>query len=61
MSSTALATNVPACPRWSVRDVLAHLATVAEDAVAGRLSPPPSEDETDHLVVFGPASCDVVE
>jgi hypothetical protein len=40
------AANVPACPRWSVRDVLAHLAVVAEDVVAGLLSGPPSDDET---------------
>ena len=46
MAASALAANVPACPRWSVRDVLAHLAAVAEDAVAGRLSGPPSEEET---------------
>jgi uncharacterized protein (TIGR03083 family) len=46
MAASALAANVPACPRWSVRDVLAHLAAVAEDAVGGRLSGPPSEDET---------------
>jgi uncharacterized protein (TIGR03083 family) len=46
MATSALAANVPACPRWSVRDVLAHLAAVAEDAVAGRLSGPPSEEET---------------
>lgn len=26
---------VPACPEWTVRDLLAHLAGVAEDAVAG--------------------------
>jgi uncharacterized protein (TIGR03083 family) len=46
MGGSALAANVPACPRWSVRDVLSHLAAVAEDAVAGLLSGPPSEDET---------------
>ena len=46
MGGSALAANVPACPHWSVRDVLAHLAAVAEDVVAGRLSGPPSEDET---------------
>ncbi|MBO0804867.1 MAG: maleylpyruvate isomerase family mycothiol-dependent enzyme [Nocardiopsaceae bacterium] len=37
---------VPACPGWSVRDVLAHLAAVAEDSVAGRLTRPPTEEET---------------
>ncbi len=29
--------GVPACPRWTVRQVVAHLAGVAEDWVAGRL------------------------
>ncbi|HUK69569.1 MAG TPA: maleylpyruvate isomerase N-terminal domain-containing protein [Streptosporangiaceae bacterium] len=38
--------RVPACPAWSVRDVVAHLAAVADDAVAGRLTGPPSEAET---------------
>ncbi|HEY6277021.1 MAG TPA: maleylpyruvate isomerase family mycothiol-dependent enzyme [Streptosporangiaceae bacterium] len=46
MAETALAANVPACPSWSVRDVLAHLTAVAEDVVAGRLSGPPTEEET---------------
>lgn len=30
-----LATVVPACPDWTVRDLLGHLAGVAEDAVGG--------------------------
>ncbi|WP_426574521.1 maleylpyruvate isomerase family mycothiol-dependent enzyme [Aquihabitans sp. McL0605] len=30
-----------ACPGWRVRDVLAHLVGIIEDAVAGRLSGPP--------------------
>jgi uncharacterized protein (TIGR03083 family) len=30
-----LATPVPACPDWTVRDVLAHLAGVAADATTG--------------------------
>lgn len=29
--------EVPACPGWSARDVVAHLAGLAEDWVAGRL------------------------
>jgi uncharacterized protein (TIGR03083 family) len=37
---------VPACPLWSVRDVLAHLTAVAEDVVAGRLTGPPTDVET---------------
>ncbi len=34
---TALDETVPACPEWTVREVLAHLAGLAEDWVAGRL------------------------
>ncbi len=44
--STALATPVPACPGWLVQDVVAHLAAVVEDALAGRLTGPPSEEQT---------------
>lgn len=38
----ALETPVPACPGWSVRDVVAHLAANA----AGELTTPPTEEET---------------
>lgn len=31
-----LGTQVPACPQWSVRDLAAHLAGVAEDSLHGR-------------------------
>jgi hypothetical protein len=37
----ALETPVPACPGWSVADVVAHVAAVAEDVPAGRLTGPP--------------------
>src|SRR5438552_3150941 len=30
-------TPVPACPGWSVRDVVAHLTGIVDDALAGRL------------------------
>jgi uncharacterized protein (TIGR03083 family) len=33
----ALDENVPACPQWTARQVIAHLAGLAEDWVAGRL------------------------
>jgi uncharacterized protein (TIGR03083 family) len=46
LGDAELAAPVPACPAWEVRDVLAHLAAVAEDAAAGRLTRPPSEDVT---------------
>src|SRR4051812_2600102 len=31
------ATPVPACPDWSVHDVVAHLVGVVDDVLAGRL------------------------
>jgi Mycothiol maleylpyruvate isomerase N-terminal domain len=37
---------VPACPSWSVHDVLAHLTAVVEDVMAGRIKGPPSSEET---------------
>ena len=46
LDGAALATPVPACPGWEVQDVVAHLAAVVEDALAGRLTGPPSEAET---------------
>jgi uncharacterized protein (TIGR03083 family) len=46
LDEAELAAPVPACPRWSVQDVVAHLLAVTEDALAGRLTGPPSEAET---------------
>jgi uncharacterized protein (TIGR03083 family) len=46
LDDTALATPVPACPGWLIGDVVAHLAAVVEDALAGRLTGPPSEEQT---------------
>jgi uncharacterized protein (TIGR03083 family) len=40
------AAPVPACPGWSVRDVLAHLAAIAEDGRAGLLTGPPDDAQT---------------
>lgn len=37
---------VAACPGWRVRDVLAHLAGIPEDVAAGRISGPPTTDQT---------------
>jgi len=36
---------VAACPRWTVRDVAAHLAAVAEEVVCGRLTGPPTDEQ----------------
>ena len=46
LDAAALRTMVPACPLWAVRDVLAHLTAITEDALAGRLSGPPDEEFT---------------
>jgi len=46
LDEAGLGTAVPACPGWSVADVIGHLAAIPEDALAGRLTGPPSEDET---------------
>lgn len=46
LDDAACSTAVAACPGWSVRDVVAHLAAVAEDWVSGRLAGPPTDDET---------------
>ncbi|WP_458316930.1 maleylpyruvate isomerase N-terminal domain-containing protein [Mycolicibacterium brisbanense] len=46
MTEDAWEVNVPACPLWSVRDVVAHMTAVAEDWAAGTLTPPPSDAET---------------
>ena len=46
LSETGQAAPVPACPGWSVRDVLAHLAAIAGDASTGLLAGPPDDAET---------------
>jgi uncharacterized protein (TIGR03083 family) len=39
-------TPVAACPRWSVRDVVAHLTAVADDWGKGILTGPPTDEQT---------------
>jgi hypothetical protein len=47
VDDAALKTVVETCPDWSVRDVVAHLAAVAEDVASGRLGPAlPTDEET---------------
>jgi uncharacterized protein (TIGR03083 family) len=46
LDAGALDRPVPACPGWAVRDVVAHLTAIPEDAIAGRLTGPPTEEET---------------
>lgn len=52
--------QVPACPGWSVRDVVSHMTAVAQDWAAGRLSGAPTDEETaEHVARF--RSCDEAE
>jgi Mycothiol maleylpyruvate isomerase N-terminal domain len=46
LSIEELATPVVATPGWSVADVVAHLTGIVEDALAGRLSGPPNDEQT---------------
>lgn len=41
---------VQACPRWSVHDVIGHLVAIAEDVLAGRLTGPPTDEQTEAQV-----------
>ena len=46
LDDAELHTAVPACPGWSVLDVVAHLAAVADDWGQGRLTGAPTDEET---------------
>jgi uncharacterized protein (TIGR03083 family) len=46
LDDAAWRTAVAACPGWRVRDVVAHLAAVAEDWASGRLAAPATDEET---------------
>jgi len=46
LDADALAAPVPACPGWSVRDVVGHLAASVTWAAEGRMSGPPSDEQT---------------
>jgi hypothetical protein len=59
LDEVELGAPVPACPGWSVADVIGHLAAIPEDALAGRLTGPPSEEETAAQVYRPPASSGV--
>jgi uncharacterized protein (TIGR03083 family) len=45
------ATPVPACPAWSVHDLIAHLSGTAEALTAGDMPPPVARQWIDRLVV----------
>lgn len=40
------ARTVPGCPKWTVKDTVAHLAANAADEVAGRLTGVPDDEQT---------------
>lgn len=45
--------EVPACPGWSIRDVVAHLTAVAQDWAARTLSGAPTDEQTaEHIARF---------
>ena len=41
---------VPACPGWSVHDVVGHLVGIIEDGAAGRIQGIPSPEQTEEQV-----------
>jgi hypothetical protein len=55
LDDTALNTMVATCPAWSVRDVVAHLAAVAEDIASGPSATglPTSEETAAQVARFG--------
>lgn len=46
LSPGELATAVPSCPGWSVRDVLGHVAGITDDALHGRIKGIPDDAQT---------------
>jgi uncharacterized protein (TIGR03083 family) len=50
LSDEQLATPVPAAPGWDVHDVLAHVAAIPTDALAGRLTGIPTDEFTSEQV-----------
>ncbi|BBY17439.1 DinB family protein [Mycolicibacterium litorale] len=46
LDDAAWAAAVPTCPGWTVRDVVAHVAAVAEEWVDGRLAGVPTDAQT---------------
>ncbi|MGH1491232.1 MAG: maleylpyruvate isomerase family mycothiol-dependent enzyme [Acidimicrobiales bacterium] len=45
LSDEELARSADACPGWSVADVVGHCTGIVEDALAGRLSGPPTDEQ----------------
>lgn len=46
LDDAAQRTPVAACPKWAVRDVVAHLYAVADEWADGRLGGPPTDEHT---------------
>jgi uncharacterized protein (TIGR03083 family) len=46
LDASQLAARVPACPKWTVRELLAHLAGATADVVNGNLSGAPDDEWT---------------
>jgi uncharacterized protein (TIGR03083 family) len=46
LSPHELASAVPSCPGWSVRDVLGHVAGITDDALHGRMKGIPDDAQT---------------
>lgn len=46
LSAAELARTVPACPEWTVHQLVAHLSGVASDLVSGRMEGAPSDEWT---------------
>ncbi len=46
LSAEQADTQVPGTPGWSVHDVLAHLAAIPTDGLAGRITGIPTDDQT---------------
>lgn len=46
LSAEELARTVPACPEWTVHQVVAHLSGAASDLVSGRMEGAPSDEWT---------------
>lgn len=46
LNAEELARTVPACPEWTVHQLVAHLAGVAADAASGRMEGAPGEEWT---------------
>lgn len=63
LSDSEVQTAVPATPGWTVHDVVAHLAAITTDALGGRLTGMPSDEDTAQQVAVrrGRSTADVLD